>query len=72
MTKICCKVTAIPKTVKSPFFGILTIYNHQLLGKRNEKEKSREMWFHRIKDFVFLHPVWPRECRANRQQCPLL
>lgn len=27
MTKICCKVTAIPETVKSPNFGILEKQN---------------------------------------------
>ena len=24
------------------------------------------------KNVVILRPVWPRECRENRQQCPLL
>ena len=32
MTKICCKVTAIPETVKSPLLGILTRSPHQMLG----------------------------------------
>ena len=33
MTKICCKVTAIPETVKSPLMGILARSPHQIWGK---------------------------------------
>ena len=32
MTKICCKVTAIPETLKSPLMGILARSLHHILG----------------------------------------
>ena len=32
MTKICCKVTAISETVKSPLMGIWAKSFHQILG----------------------------------------
>ena len=41
MTKICCKETAIPETVKSPLMGILARSSHQILGLIIGRQKSR-------------------------------
>ena len=41
MTKICCKVTAIPETLKSPLMGILERYLHYELGLIFGRQKSR-------------------------------
>ena len=59
MTKICCKVTAISETVKSPLMGILARSPHQILGLKDfasikaTSEENKDSWRNNTEKMYF-------------------